>query len=143
LRTIQKKIEIDIPAGVDDGTRLRVQSAGETLSEGRTGNLYVTVHVTPHKVFRKEGMHIVMDLDVKLTDAILGATYEIETLDGTEKLRIPPGIKPGTVLRLRNKGVQGGFLQKGDLLVVTYINIPEKLSKEEKELIEKLREKGL
>lgn len=136
----KKKITVDIPAGIDDGQSIRYEGLGEQITNGRAGNLLVSISVDTHKVFRKEGMHLVMDLPIKLTDAILGAEYTIETLDGKEKVKIPTGLQMGTVLRVRGKGVQGGTFQKGDLLIRTRIAIPEKLSKKAKDLIEQLSE---
>jgi molecular chaperone DnaJ len=80
-----------------------------------------------------------MSLDVKLADALLGAEYEIETLDGKEKLTIPEGLQPGAILRVHGKGVHAGAFQTGDILIQTSIVIPKKLSKEAKKLVEELK----
>ncbi len=135
----KKKVTVDVPAGIDDGQSIRYEGLGEQITNGRAGNLLVNIEVERHPTFRKEGMHLVMDLPVKLADAILGAEYTIETLDGKEKVKIPAGLQMGTVLRVRGKGVQGGTFQKGDLLIRTRIAIPEKLSKKAKELVEHLK----
>ncbi len=138
-QTGTKKISVDIPAGLDNGERLRMEGAGETIDGGRPGNLIIDIIVEKHKVFKKQGMHIVMDLDVSLTDALLGREIEIETLDGKEKIKIPECMPIGTVLKVSGGGVRGGFMQTGDLLIVTHITIPKKLSKKAKEIVEQLK----
>lgn len=137
-QTGTRKMEIDIPAGIDDGQGLRVDGQGEQVTNGRAGSLIVHVRVERHPVFHKEGMHLVMDLPVKLTDALLGTEVKIETLDGTETLEIPEGLQPGTILRIKGKGVRAGAFQKGDLLVRTHIEIPKKLSKKAREKVREL-----
>jgi DnaJ-class molecular chaperone len=137
--TGKKKITVDIPAGIDDGQGMRYEGMGEEISSGRAGNLIVTVRVEPHPVFQKQGIHLVMSLDVKLADALLGAEYDIETLDGKEKLTIPEGLQPGAILRIKGKGVHIGAFQKGDILIQTNIQIPKKLSKEARKLVEELK----
>lgn len=138
-QTGSKKITITIPAGVDNGQQLRVDGYGETIKNGKTGNLIVVVHVAKHQTLHKEGMHLVMDLDVSLADALLGAKINIETLDGKESLEIPAGLESGTLLRMKGKGVNGGAFHKGDLIVRTHVVMPKKLSKKAKEMIENLR----
>lgn len=139
-----KDIEVDIPAGVESGQRLTLQGYGEQMTDGRPGNLYLNISVEKHPVFHREGKHLVMDMDVKLTDAILGAKYEIETVaDKKIKVKIPEGLKSGEVLRVKGEGVQGGAFQKGDLYIRTHIVIPKKLSKNAKVAIDILKKEGL
>lgn len=138
-QTGSKKIKIDIPAGIENGESLRMDGAGEVISNGKSGNLIILVHVAKHPVFHKEGMHIVMSLDVSLADALLGAKLEIETLDGKESLEIPHGLESGMLLRIKGKGVAGGTFHKGDLIIKTRVVMPKKLSKKAKELIEELK----
>lgn len=134
-----KKISIDIPAGVESGQGLRMDGAGESIEGGRSGNLIIHIHVERHKYFRKEGQHLVMDLDVSLTDALLGKTIDIETLDGTEQVKIPECMPVGTILKIPGKGVRGGgYRGSGDILIVTHIKIPKKLSKDARKLVEEL-----
>jgi DnaJ-class molecular chaperone len=137
-----KKIDIEIPAGVDNGEQLQMQGVGEQITDGRPGSLFIVVHVERHKTFRKEGVHVVMDLQVKLSDALLGRTVEIETLDGKEKLEIPAGLQVGQELRIKGKGVKLGLMRSGDLIVRTHIEVPKKLSRDAKDMIEKLKKEG-
>ena len=102
----------------------------------------VQIGVRPDPVYRKNGANLVRQLEVKLSDALLGSEYEIETLEGKLKVKIPQGIQPGEVLRVKEKGIPIGK-KRGDLLLSVLIKIPEKLSKKSKEHIEKLREEGL
>lgn len=135
----KKNISVAIPAGIENGEQLRVEGYGEVISNGKTGNLIVVVRVQPHKIFRKEGPHIVMDLDVSLTDALLGKKIDIETLDGKESVEIPHGLESGTLLHIKGAGVHLGTFRKGDLIIKTKVIMPKKLSKKAKELIEDLR----
>ncbi len=135
-----REVTITVPPGVERGQQLRLQGYGEKIDNGRDGDLYIQLDVQPHRIFRKEGMHLVMDMDIKLTEAILGANKEIELLDEKNTtIKIPKGLRPGQMLRVRGKGVAG----RGDLLIVTKIQIPDKLSKSQKKLVEQLAEEGL
>lgn len=139
-----KELEIEIPAGVDNGQRMKVQGYGEQMTQGRPGNLILDIMVEKHPLFRKEGRNLVMDLDVKMTDAILGAKHELETVDGKKlTVKIPSGLESGQVLRVKGEGVQGGAFSRGDLYIRTHIIVPKKLSKEAKKAVEKLQEEGL
>ena len=139
----QEEISVTIPAGIDEGEMIRLAGGGEAIPGGIPGDLYVKVHIEPHSVFRKEGATLSMDLNVKLSDALLGRTYTVTTLDGEVKIKVPAGISFGEVLRLRGKGVplEGG--RRGDLLVKIKIQIPNKLSSKAKKLIEELRQEGV
>jgi molecular chaperone DnaJ len=109
---------------------------------GVAGDLYVKVHVKSDPVFSKEGSTIYMDLKVKLSDAILGATYSVDTLDGPLSVKIPAGIAFGELLRVRGKGVPSGR-GRGAVLLRGNIQMPGSLSRPAKKLIEQLREEGL
>lgn len=134
-----KKIRIEIPAGVEHGQQLQMDGAGETVTDGRPGSLIITAIVEKHPTIRKEGQHLVMDLHVSLVDALLGKKMEIETLDGKETVEIPEGMPVGYVIKLKGKGVSQGFMRNGDFLIVTHIDMPKKLSKDAKKVIEELR----
>ncbi|MEY2640969.1 MAG: hypothetical protein RL150_362 [Candidatus Parcubacteria bacterium] len=140
----KEEITFTIPPGIDNGEMLRMNGKGEPIEGGTPGNLYVRVHVDPHKTLRKEGIHLIMRLPVKLTDAILGAKVDIDTLD-EEKfvLKIPKGITHGEILRVRGKGVpmpaRGG---SGDLLIQVEVPTPTNLSGKAKKAIETLQEEG-
>ncbi|MEK7227679.1 MAG: DnaJ C-terminal domain-containing protein [Patescibacteria group bacterium] len=139
----QKEVSISVPPGIDDGQMIRLSGMGETLEGGVPGDLYVKVHVRRHPYLRKEGYNLIMDLQVKLTEALLGGERTIATLDEEVTLKVPAGIKHGTILRVKNKGVPMGQGKRGDLYVRLSIQIPEKLSKEAKKLVEELKKQGL
>ena len=139
----QEEIKIVIPAGINDGEMIRLSGMGEAISKGVSGDLYVKINVLPHSVFKREDSDLVMDLNLKLSDALLGKQYSIETLDGKMALKIPAGVSPGETLRVRGKGVPISGKRRGDLLIKLHIKLPNKLSKKSKELVEKLREEGI
>jgi len=139
----QEDIEIVVPAGIEGGEMIRLQGQGEAVSGGPSGDLYVKVHVAPDARFKKEGSNIVTELTVKLTDALLGGEYTVETLDGSETLSIPTGISHGEVLTIKGKGVPNGRGKRGDMLVRIKILLPHKLSRSAKGLVEKLKEEGI
>ncbi|MES2223873.1 MAG: molecular chaperone DnaJ [Patescibacteria group bacterium] len=140
----QEEIHIEVPAGIENGEMIRFPGKGEAISGGVTGDLYVKVRVKKHSLFRKEGTNLYADIDVKLTDAILGGEYNLETLEGKLIVKIPEGIQSGEVLRLKGKGVpyskNGG---RGDVYLTIKITTPKRLSKEAKKNIEALRKEGL
>ncbi len=138
----QEEIKIRVPSGISDGEMIRLSGAGEAVRGGRNGDLYIKIHVKAHKVFRKEGADLVMYLDIKLSDALLGAEYKIATLDGEASLKIPEGAGFGEILRIKGKGVPEGG-KRGDILVHLRIHLPKKLSKESKGLVEKLKKEGV
>ena len=136
-------VTVKIPAGIETGQMMKVAGFGEPMDGGQSGDLLLKIYVESHKTLRKEGIHIVTDLSVKLTDAILGATYDVEGVDGPIKIKIPKGIQTGKILRIRGAGVQAGRFQHGDLLVVITVEIPDSLTREQKKLIEELQKSGL
>jgi molecular chaperone DnaJ len=136
------KRAIPIPAGVDEGTQIRLSGEGEPgLNNGPKGDLYVIVHVEPHRFFRRREDDILLELAVNVTQAALGAKVSIPTVEGEETLTIPAGTQTGKVLRLKGKGVprlrRNG---RGDLLVVINVETPHNLSREQRQLLEKLGE---
>lgn len=135
--------KVSIPAGVDDGTRIRLAGEGQPgENNGPPGDLYLLIHVRPHKYFRRRDHDILLDLDVNIAQATLGANVTVPTVDGEVKLKIPAGTQPGNVIRMRDKGVphlRGSG--RGDQLVVVNVRIPEALDEEERELFEQLAEK--
>jgi molecular chaperone DnaJ len=138
----QSAIKIKIPAGIDDGEMLRLSGAGEAVSFGKSGDLYIKVHIKKHNIFKKEGNDLFMDLHIKISDALLGGQYNIKTLDGDINVKIPEGVKHGEYLKIKGKGVPYGS-KRGDILIKINIQIPTKLSKETKRKIEDLRKEGL
>lgn len=139
----QKEVVIQTPPGIDDGQMIRMSAMGETVEGGVPGDLYVKVHVRRHPTLRKEGYNLIMDLQIKLSEALLGAEHKIATLDGDLTLKIPAGTNSGTILRVKGKGVPTGPSRRGDLYVRVKVQIPEKLSKEAKKLIEELKKEGI
>lgn len=141
--TINKeKLSVKIPPGIENGQGLRVQGKGEEGPGGK-GDLIVRVWVEDHKTFRKEGYNLIMELDLKLTTALLGATLDIETLDGKIELKVPAGTTHNEILRIRQKGVPDERGRRGDLLIVTKVHMPKKISKSAQKLVEELRNEGL
>lgn len=140
-----EQMEVFIPRGVRDGEALKMTGKGEmSLYGGAPGDLYVKIQVLAHKVFRRQGDDLVMQLPVSLSEAILGTSVEIETLDGVIKLKVPEGTQPGDVLKVRGRGAfSASGYGRGDLLIEVKIEIPRKASRRVKELMEKLKEEGL
>ena len=138
----QKEVAIQVPPGIDDGQMIRMSGMGETVEGGMPGDLYVKVHVRRHPYLRKEGYNLVMDLELKLSEALLGADKKIVTLDGEITLKVPTGTNTGTILRVKGKGVPSAGGKRGDLYVRTKVQIPEKLSKEAKKAAEELKKFG-
>lgn len=139
----QDEIEIAVPAGIDGGEMIRLTGMGEAVAGGSAGDLYVKVHVSPDPRFKKDGPNLITELSVKLSDALLGASYKIETLDSQETLDIPQGVTHGEMLNLKGRGVPTARGKRGDLYVKVKINLPSKLSKSARGLVEKLREEGI
>lgn len=139
----QEDITVIVPPGIEDGEMIRLAGAGEALAGGTAGDLYVKVHVRKHPVFRKEGANLLMDLNVKLSDALLGAEYRVETLDGVLSVKIPAGVSHGELLRVKGKGVPVREGRRGDLLIRAVIRLPERLSRKAKKLVEELKEEGI
>jgi molecular chaperone DnaJ len=141
LRQETKKLKITIPAGVDNGTRLRVSNEGDAgLRGGPPGDLYVYLFVNEDPEFHREGINVLSELKISYLQAILGSRVEVSTVDGLQEVQISPGTQPGTVLILEGKGVPklGNPVSRGDHLVTILIDIPTKVSTEERELLEKL-----
>lgn len=139
----EEELTIQIPQGIDGGEMIRMPGQGEAVKGGTSGDLYVKVHVKPHPVFKKEGMNLVMAMPVKLTDALLGRTATIETVDGKKlEVKIPAMTEAQQTLRLRNKGVSIDG-NSGDLLIRLTATLPKKLSSKAKKAIEDLKSEGL
>ena len=139
----QEEIEIMVPPGISGGEMIRLTGAGEAVAGGSSGDLYVKIHVLADPRFKKEGLNLVTELSVKLSDALLGAEYKIQTLDGEESVTIPPGATHGEIITLKGRGVPSGRGKRGDLHIKLRLILPQKLSRSAKNLIEKLREEGI
>ncbi len=136
-----KKV-IPIPAGVDEGTQIRLAGEGEPgVNGGPPGDIYVVIHVKPHRYFRRKNDDILLDLAINIAQAALGAEVMVPTLDGEERVTIPPGTQPGKVLKLRGKGIphlnRNG---RGDQMVIISVKIPRALTPEQRKLLEQLAE---
>lgn len=117
---------------------------GEAMANGQPGDLYIKVHVEQHATIKRDGSTLTSKLPIKLTDALLGATYSVETLDGPINIKIPAGITHGELLRIKNKGVPiGGGSSRGDFMVKVSIETPKKLSRKAQKLVEELRSEGI
>ncbi len=136
----ERNIEVKIPAGVEDGTRIRYSGQGEAgLHNGPAGDLYVVIKVEEHQFFEREGKDLYCLIPISFTQAALGTELQVPTLDGEHRLKIPEGTQTGTSFRLRNKGmpvVSGAG--KGDLFVEIRVETPKRLSKQQKEILQQL-----
>jgi len=140
--TRQKRVlKIRIPAGIDDGARLRIEGEGEPGErEGLAGDLYIVVRLKPHEFFVREGNNLICEIPISFVQAALGASIEIPTLDGSsEILKIPAGTQSGEVFKLKGKGIRDirGH-GRGDLIVRVVVKTPTNLTKEQKALLREL-----
>jgi molecular chaperone DnaJ len=139
----QNEIKIVIPAGINNGEMIRMTGMGEAVSRGAAGDLYIKINVEQHPIFKRENTSLVMDLNIKLSEALLGAEREIETLDGPLTVKIPEGVSAGEILRVRGKGVPSRRSGRGDMMIHLHIKMPSKLSRKERDLIEQLKKEGI
>jgi molecular chaperone DnaJ len=140
-KKVNKKVQI--PAGVDVGTQIRLAGeGGPGENGGPQGSLYLVLDVQPHQFFKRRDNDIILNLDINIAQAALGADITVPTIDGEEKLKIPSGTQSGRVFHLRGKGVPQvrSKNQRGDELVIVNVAVPTKLTKEQRELFEKLAE---
>jgi len=140
----QEEISVVVPPGIRSGEVIRLSGQGEAIVRGATGDLYVKIHVESDPVFRRENNNIVIDLDIKLTDALLGGVYTIPTIDGTTiELKVPAGASFGEILRVRGRGVPIDARRRGDMLIKLRIKLPKRLSRRAKKLFDQLKEEGI
>ena len=139
----EEEIKVTIPAGIDGGEMIRMPGLGEAAKGAVSGDLYVKVHVKPHAVFKKQGLNLVMEMPLKLTDALLGSTATVTTIDDKQlEVKIPPMEAPEQTLRIRNKGIHIDG-RSGDLLIHLSAAFPKKLSGKAKKLVEELKNESL
>lgn len=138
-----RKIKLTIPAGIQNGETLRLGGMGEAITGGPSGDLYVHISVTPHKTIVRQNNDLVTTLKIKLTDALLGAQYAVETLDGSIPVTIPAGTRVGDSTTLKGYGVPISGNKRGNFIIKLNIALPEKLSKNAKEIIEQLKKEGI
>ena len=136
------KLDVSIPAGVDDGMRVRLTGEGEPgPAGGPAGDCYCFIEVKPHKLFHRDGQNLILQMPISFTQAALGAEIVVPTLNDRETLKVPKGTQSGAVFKIRGEGMphpQGG--RTGDLLVQTFIETPKKLSPEQETLLRQLAE---
>jgi curved DNA-binding protein len=137
-----EEVSVKIPKGITSGKKLRLQGKGNRNPyTGQAGDLYVTIKVGEHPVFRREGNDLHITKEVKVTDATLGTSVEVPTLEGPKRVKLPPGVKK---LRLRGLGVPAMDKDgNGDLYVEVSVDIPKRLTDQQKHLLEELRKEGL
>lgn len=143
IRKKNVELEVAIPAGVDDGMRVRLQGEGEASQsgDGPPGDCYCFIRVRKHKLFHRDGQNLVLQLPITYSQAALGSPLEVPTLEGPDELTIPSGTQSGDVFKIAGRGMpdpQTG--RKGDLLVQTFIETPRKLSERQQELLRELAE---
>lgn len=138
-----EKLSFTIPPGIQNGERLRITGKGESISDGIPGDLYIRVHAASHKNMYVEGRNIIYPLDIKMTDAVMGNKITLKTLDGDLSVKVPAGSQTGDLLRVRSKGVVLGGASRGDLLIPITVEIPKKINRKVKKLLESLRAEGL
>jgi len=141
VEEVAQRLKVQIPRGVEDGTYLKLAGQGDApASRGPPGDLYVVVHVRPHKLFTREGKDIHHRAEVSFLQAALGAKIQVPTLDGKAELRVPPGTQSGTVFRLRGKGIGNSWFGQGDELVTIDVRVPQNLSQKQRTALERLAE---
>lgn len=137
---IQEKketITVKIPAGAENGSRLRIRGKGEAAPRGgQPGDLYIYLRVKDHDTFVRRGSNLLMEMPISITQAALGDKIKVPTLEERVQMKVPPGTQPGQHLRLNGKGLPDGRGRRGDQIVIIDVKIPEKLTKEQKQLLE-------
>lgn len=134
----KEKISFKVPAGVEDGSKIRIQGKGEQLGNQR-GDLYLKVKISPHPIFRRDKNNIYMDLPITYYEAVSGAQVDVPTIDGSAKLKIPPNVQTGMKLRLKEKGIKDlKTRKKGDQFVVLKVHMPDKYDENARKMIDEL-----
>jgi molecular chaperone DnaJ len=137
IQSKKQKIELKIPAGIDDGATIRLREHGEAIANGPKGDLYVNVRVKPHKKFTREGDLILSEEHIGMVDAALGTEIDVETVDGPVRMKVPAGTQSGSDFKLSNHGVphiRGS--SRGAHIVTLVVDTPTKLSKQQKQILE-------
>lgn len=142
----QRNLTVSVPPGVDDGLQIRLSGEGEPGERGGPpGNLYVVISVEPHEIFQRDGHDIILDMAVNVVQAALGDTLAVPTVEGDEEVQIKAGTQPGTVMKLRGKGVpklrrDGTTAGRGDQIIRLMVEVPTKLTDRQRELLQELGE---
>jgi molecular chaperone DnaJ len=141
----ERTLSVDIPAGVEDGTRIRLANEGEAGGRGGPpGDLYIFLSIGPHQIFSRDGLHLYCTVPIPMTDATLGGSIEVPTVEGgRSRVSIPAGTQTGRQFRLRGKGMPGLRGQnKGDMYIQTVTETPVNLTKRQKELLAEFRQEA-
>jgi curved DNA-binding protein len=141
----REELKVKIPVGVDNGSRIRIGGKGsEGENGGPSGDLFLEVKVTPDPVFTRDGGDLFVERNIRFSEACLGVSIEVPTLEEPKRIKVPAGIQPGTKIRLKGCGIKAlGSNAKGDLFVKLNIHVPEGLSSSQKKLLEELAKAGL
>jgi molecular chaperone DnaJ len=136
----RKKVSLQVPPGVDTGSRLRLRGEGEEGERGGPpGDLYVIIYVEPHEFFEREGDDIICRIPMPFTIAALGGEIEVPTLNGAKKIQIPKGTQPGEIFKLRGEGIPHLHGRgRGDQIIQATVSVPKKLTKKQEELLKNL-----
>ncbi len=140
LEQVIRKMNVKIPPGVDSGSTLRLRGEGEPGERGGPpGDLHVVIFVEDHPLFQREGTELILDMPISYIQAVLGDEINVPTLDGTVRMKIPPGTQTGKIFRIKEKGMpEINGRHSGDMHVRVFVQVPEKLGREQKELLKKL-----
>ena len=132
-------IDVKVPPGVKDGSRVRIKGRGEQTA-GEAGDLFIVTAITPHERFKRDGLDILLETPISLYESLLGTKVTVPTLDGPVTLTIPPGTGSHAKLRIKGRGIQRGE-EKGDQLVITRVMVPKNLDDEDRKIVEQLASK--
>lgn len=137
----KQRIKVKIPSGVDDGMTLRLRGRGEAIGGGEKGDLYVRIRVKKSRDFERRGRDILSETNIDMVQAALGSEIDVETVDGKKKVKIPAGTQSGKVFKISGSGVPyGDGNSRGDHLVKVGVEIPKRLSRKQKKILEELRD---
>jgi molecular chaperone DnaJ len=140
-----QKVSVEIPPGIEEGQTLRMSGQGEApAGAGRAGDLYINIHVKPHEEFSRQGRDIVSTKEISYSQAALGDKVSVNTIEGKVNMKISPGTQPGDIYKIKGRGVVGPTrFGRGHHLVEIKVKVPERLSKDQRSLVEKLQKEGL
>ena len=143
-REVERKLTVKVPAGVDDGSRIRIAGNGEAgIRGGPAGDLYVYLSIAPHQTFKRDGLDTFVDVPISFPQAALGSSLYVPSLEGDLQVTIAPGTQPGTVLRMRGRGmpsVRG--TQRGDHHITVHVVVPTKMNRRQREVLEEYAKAG-
>lgn len=138
IKKLKKELEIKIPAGIDNGSSLRLKGQGNSIKGGKSGDLYIVINVEENEFFKRQENNIYVKIPITISQAALGTKIDVPTLDGDVEMKIPPGTQSGTLFRLKGKGIKNDYNGIGDQFVEVNIIMPSKLNKKQVELFREL-----